>query len=240
MPTQGAPICVGRRRRSRRHPAAGPAAANSAATSTDIAPCQGYGQAATSHAAAPCKENQAAGAEPVRMYTSVVSRILGIALGPSGVAGTCAAGRMHFMLGEILAATLIIVPLTASVILVAVIVFGGTESSNRVFRLLRCIRDKEEPPAPGGPCDKSRPADHDAIRPRSRQPGPARHLNRRRLRSGRWRVICPAHWTAPPGSNSPGRSRSHGVVVTHGHARTNANRRSGRVAGRDLRNPGRA
>jgi hypothetical protein len=56
---------------------------------------------------------------------------------------------MHSLLGEILAAALIIVPLTTGVILVAVVVFGSTESCNRVFRLLRCIRDKEEPPAPG-------------------------------------------------------------------------------------------
>jgi hypothetical protein len=87
----------------------------------------------------------------------MAGRMLGVALGPSGVAGACAAGRMHFLLGEILAAALIIIPLTTCVILVAVIVFGSAESSDRVFRLLRCIRDKEEPPAPTGPAQRTCP-----------------------------------------------------------------------------------
>lgn len=75
--------------------------------------------------------------------------MLGLGLGPGGVIGACTAGLLHCLLGEILAAAMIALPLTTGVILVAVIVFGSSESSDRVFRLLRWIRDKEEPPAPG-------------------------------------------------------------------------------------------
>jgi hypothetical protein len=55
---------------------------------------------------------------------------------------------VHSLVGEILAAAMIVVPLITSAILVAVIVFGSAKSSNRVFRLLRWLRDKEEPPGP--------------------------------------------------------------------------------------------
>jgi len=43
---------------------------------------------------------------------------------------------------------MITVPLMTGAILVAVAVFGSTKSTDRVFRLLRWLRDKEEPPAP--------------------------------------------------------------------------------------------
>ncbi len=86
----------------------------------------------------------------------MVGQILGLALGPSGgIASVCTAERLHSLVGEVLAATMIIVPLMTGVILVTVIVFGSSESSNRVFRLLRCIRNKEEPLAPGRPRTRS-------------------------------------------------------------------------------------
>jgi hypothetical protein len=78
----------------------------------------------------------------------MTGRMVSLGLGPGGIAGACTAARLHSLVGEILAAAMIAVPLATGVILVAVIVFGSTESSNRVFRLLRWIRDKEEPPAP--------------------------------------------------------------------------------------------
>lgn len=106
-----------------------------------------------------------------RRHPNLAARMLGLAFGPGGVAGACAAGRMHCLLGEILAAALIIVPLTTSVILVTIVVFGGTKPSNRVFRLLRCIRDKEEPPAPGGHTLKACP---EHLRDNSRRPIPGR------------------------------------------------------------------
>jgi hypothetical protein len=74
--------------------------------------------------------------------------MIGLVLGPGGIAGEWTAGRLHFVAGEILAAAIIIVPLLTGTILVMVVVFGGTKSSDRVFRLLRWFSDKEEPPAP--------------------------------------------------------------------------------------------
>jgi hypothetical protein len=44
---------------------------------------------------------------------------------------------------------MIVVPLVIGAILVTVAIFGSTRSSNRVFRLLRWLRDTGEPPAPG-------------------------------------------------------------------------------------------
>jgi hypothetical protein len=75
-------------------------------------------------------------------------RMIGLVLGPGGIVGEWTAGRLHFVAGEILAAAIIIVPLLTGTILVMVVVFGGTKSSDRVFRLLRWFSDKEEPPAP--------------------------------------------------------------------------------------------
>jgi hypothetical protein len=64
------------------------------------------------------------------------------------MAGECIAGHLHLLVGEILVAAIIIVPLLTGIILVTVVVFGSTKSSDRVFRLLRWSSDKEEPPAP--------------------------------------------------------------------------------------------
>jgi hypothetical protein len=171
VPTQGLPVNARRRVRSRRHAAVGRSAPNSARTCTERAPRQGYDPAVGSPAAVSCGESRTAGTGAARRHPSLAARMLGLAFGPGGVAGACTAGRMHCMLGEVLAAVLIIVPLTTSVILVVVVVFGGTESSNRVFRLLRCIRDKEEPPAPGGHALK---VCSEQLRVNSRRPIPVR------------------------------------------------------------------
>ena len=74
--------------------------------------------------------------------------MLSLGLGPGGIAGACAADHLHSLAGEILATAMVAVPLATGAILIAVIVFGSTKSSDRVFRLLRWIRDKEEPSAP--------------------------------------------------------------------------------------------
>jgi hypothetical protein len=72
----------------------------------------------------------------------------GLGLGTGGIAGECTAGRLHFLAGEILVGAIIVVPLLTGIILVTVVVFCSTKSSDRVFRLLRWSRGKEEPPAP--------------------------------------------------------------------------------------------
>ena len=75
-------------------------------------------------------------------------RVLGLGLGPGGIACVCTAERLHSLAGEILAAVMIVVPLATGAALVAVVVFGSIESSDRVFRLLRWLRDREEPSGP--------------------------------------------------------------------------------------------
>lgn len=72
-------------------------------------------------------------------------RVPGLVFGTGGLAGEYTAGRLHFLAGEILAGTIIIVPLLVGTILVAVAVFGSTRSCARAFRFLRWIADKEEP-----------------------------------------------------------------------------------------------
>jgi hypothetical protein len=69
-------------------------------------------------------------------------------LGAGGLAYGYAAELLHFPGDEIVAALLIITPLISGAILVSVLVFGSTASSDRIFRLLRWIRDREEPPGP--------------------------------------------------------------------------------------------
>lgn len=65
-----------------------------------------------------------------------------------GAAGAYAAQSLHNLAGEILVATVTAVSLATGVILLALVVFGSTESGDRVFRILRWVRGKEEPPAP--------------------------------------------------------------------------------------------
>jgi hypothetical protein len=66
------------------------------------------------------------------------------------VACACTVERPHFLVVEILVSAIIAFTLSTGVIFVIVIIFGSNKSSDRVFRLLRWLRDKEEPPAPGG------------------------------------------------------------------------------------------
>lgn len=85
---------------------------------------------------------------PLFSHPGAGGRLFGLGLSSGGIAGDCAAGRLHSLAGEILATTVIVVPLVTGAFLVTVAVFGSTSSSDRVFRLLRWLRDSEEPPAP--------------------------------------------------------------------------------------------
>jgi hypothetical protein len=60
--------------------------------------------------------------------------------------GQGAAGYLHPALGEALATVDVIVPL----VLLAAILRGSTETCERVFRLLRWVANRPEPPGPGG------------------------------------------------------------------------------------------
>ena len=86
-----------------------------------------------------------------RESLSVAARMIGAALGPGGTAGACIAACLHSTAGMILAVAIVTVSLMTVLLLVILIVFGTTRSHDRIFRLLRWIRDKEEPAGAGNP-----------------------------------------------------------------------------------------
>jgi len=68
------------------------------------------------------------------------------------------AGYLHPALGEALAAADAIIPAIVLPVLLAAILRGSTETCDRVFRLLRWIANRPEPPAPDRNAVCSRPA----------------------------------------------------------------------------------
>lgn len=110
--------------------------------------CQGRPRPSAGHEGTRRSAGRPTGSSRARRRASAGGRMIGLGLGTGGIAGECTAGRLHFLAGEILAAAIIIVPLLTGTILVTVVVFGSTKSSDRVFRLLRLFSEKEEPPAP--------------------------------------------------------------------------------------------
>jgi hypothetical protein len=58
------------------------------------------------------------------------------------------AGYLHPALGEALAAADVIIPAIVLLVLLASILRGSSETCDRVFRLLRWIANRPEPPAP--------------------------------------------------------------------------------------------
>lgn len=66
----------------------------------------------------------------------------------AGAVGEGVAGYLHPVLGEALAAADIIVPLAIGLILLTAILRGSRETCERVFRLLRWLANRPEPPAP--------------------------------------------------------------------------------------------
>jgi len=52
------------------------------------------------------------------------------------------------MVGAVLAAADVIVPMIVALVLLTAILRGSTETCERVFRLLRWITNRAEPPAP--------------------------------------------------------------------------------------------
>jgi hypothetical protein len=111
----------------------------------------GRNQSVTDHAGNQFSEPwpAQAGYTPGRM--DVRGRRLGLGLGPGGIVCVCTAERLHSLVGEILAAVLIVGPLVTGAVLLTVVVFGSNKSIDRIFRLLRWFRDKEEPPEPANP-----------------------------------------------------------------------------------------
>ncbi len=76
-------------------------------------------------------------------------RYLGTEAGVLGGEGLAA--YLHSALGEALAAADVIVPLATALVLRAAILRGSTQTCERVFRLLRWVANRPEPPAPERP-----------------------------------------------------------------------------------------
>ena len=78
-------------------------------------------------------------------------RVVGAGAGLIGIEGI--AGYLHPALAEVLVATDVIVLVSITLIVLAAILFGSTETVERVFRLLRWAVNRPEPaaPAPPGP-----------------------------------------------------------------------------------------
>jgi len=72
---------------------------------------------------------------------------LGAGVGTLGIEG--AAGYLSPSLGAVLATVDVIVPLAIAVVLLGAILLGSKETCDRVFRLLRWVANRPEPPAPG-------------------------------------------------------------------------------------------
>ena len=77
---------------------------------------------------------------------SARGRLLGAGAGALGGEGLAA--HLHPALGEALAAADVIVPLAIALILLTAILYGSSQTCERVFRLLRCITNRPEPPSP--------------------------------------------------------------------------------------------
>lgn len=70
----------------------------------------------------------------------------------AGISVLCSEGLLaclHPALGQALAIADITVPLAVALTLLAAILFGSSQTVERVFRLLRWIADRPEPPGPG-------------------------------------------------------------------------------------------
>lgn len=72
---------------------------------------------------------------------------LGAGAATLGAEGT--AGYMYPALGAALAIIDIAIPLAVGIVLLTAILFGSNETCERVFRLLRWIANRPEPPSPG-------------------------------------------------------------------------------------------
>ena len=73
-------------------------------------------------------------------------RMLGAGAGVLGGEGV--AGYLHPALGEALAAADVLVPLAIGLVLLTAILCGSDRTCERVFRLLRWIANRPEPPGP--------------------------------------------------------------------------------------------
>jgi hypothetical protein len=67
------------------------------------------------------------------------------------LAAEVAEGALHPALADALAIADLAIPVACALIVFAVITLGSEQTCNRVFRFLRWIANRPEPPAPGSP-----------------------------------------------------------------------------------------
>lgn len=82
-----------------------------------------------------------------RSGTSTPWRALGVGAGVLSAEGLIL--YLRPALGEVITAADVLVPTAVGLVLVAAILFGSKETCDRVFRLLRWISNRPEPPGPG-------------------------------------------------------------------------------------------
>lgn len=75
------------------------------------------------------------------------------------LAGEVAEGAFHPALADALAIADVAIPVAFTLIVFAAITLGSEETCNRVFRFLRWMTNRPEPPAPASPPPQS-PASH--------------------------------------------------------------------------------
>lgn len=87
-------------------------------------------------------------AAPSKTRPGPGKRVLGAGAGAGVLGGEGLAAYLHPALGEALAAADVIVPVAVGLVLLAAILLGSSQTCERVFRLLRWIANRPEPPAP--------------------------------------------------------------------------------------------
>lgn len=95
---------------------------------------------------APAADGSQAASPPPTPRPQAPWRILGAGAGIGGGEGVAA--YLHPALGEVLAGADVIAPIAMAGVLLCAILFGSEQTCERVFRLLRCIANRSEPPAP--------------------------------------------------------------------------------------------
>jgi hypothetical protein len=94
----------------------------------------------------PTPDTRQATISPPGGRPSAARRILGAGAGVLGGEGV--AGYLHPALGEARAAADVLVPLAIGLVLLIAILYGSDQTCERVFRLLRWIANRPEPPGP--------------------------------------------------------------------------------------------
>src|SRR5579863_8283574 len=82
------------------------------------------------------------------MARAPLSAMSKLSIGGAGVLG---AGYLYRPLGAVLAAVTVLVPRAIALVLLGAIMRGSDQTCERIFRLLRWITNRPEPPPPGSP-----------------------------------------------------------------------------------------